>query len=100
MNRYSLLTLIAPPSLEEPLVDWLLQFESEFGFSTFPVSGHSSRHEGLTLAEQVSGRKRQIRFEMHLPETEWRPLIGRLRRDFAGADLHYWVVPIEELGRV
>lgn len=96
----TLLTLIAPPSLEEPLVDWLLQFESQYGFSSFPVNGHSSRHEGLTLAEQVSGRKRQIRFEMHLPEGEWRMLIERLKRDFPGAELHYWISPIFELGRV
>lgn len=95
-----LFTLIAPPSLEEPLVDWLLEFESEYGFSSFPVSGHSSRQAGLTLAEQVSGRKRQVRFEMHLPETEWQPLVERLRRDFAGAGIHYWVSPVIEQGRV
>jgi hypothetical protein len=98
-DRY-LLTLIAPPSLEEPLVDWLLEFESEYGFSSFPVNGHSSRHEGLTLAEQVSGRRRHIRFEMHLPETELSALIERLKGDFAGAGLHYWVLPILGHGRV
>lgn len=100
MTASTLLTLIAPPSLEEPLVDWLLEFESEFGFSSFPVNGHSSRHGGLTLAEQVSGRKRQVRFEMHLPDNEWRPLVERLNRDFAGAGIHYWVSPIIEHGRV
>lgn len=100
MTGTTLLTLIAPPSLEEPLVDWLLQFESRYGFSSYSVNGHSSRHEGLSLAEQVSGRKRQIRFEMHLPEGEWEPLIERLKRDFPGTGLHYWVSPILELGRV
>lgn len=100
MNEFVLLTLIAPPSLEEPLVDWLLRFESQYGFSSFPVNGHSSRHDGLTLAEQVSGRKKQIRFEMHLPAGEWQPLIERLRADFPGAGLHYWISPILELGRV
>jgi hypothetical protein len=99
MNEFFLLTLIAPPTLEEPLVDWLLQFESEFGFSTFPVNGHSSRQEGLSLAEQVSGRKKQIRFEMHLPESEWRPVVEKLQRDFAGAGIHYWVSPVIEQGR-
>jgi hypothetical protein len=100
MNPFFLLTLIVPPTLEEPLVDWLLQFESESGFSTSPVNGHSSRHEGLTLAEQVSGRKKHIRFEMHVPEAEWRPLIEQLRRDFAGAGIHYWVSPVVTQGRV
>jgi len=100
MSDFFLLILIAPPSLEEPLVDWLLQFESRYGFCSLPVSGHSSRQEGLTLAEQVSGRKKQIRFEIHLPETEWRLLIEQLKRDFAGAGFHYWVSPILDHGRV
>lgn len=95
-----LFTLIAPPSLEEPLVDWLLEFEPEHGFSSLPVNGHSCRQAGLTLAEQVSGRKRRVRFEMHLPEAEWRPLVERLRQDFAGAGIHYWVSPVIEQGRV
>ena len=98
MNQFVLLTLIAPPNLEEPLMDWLLEFE--YGFSSFPVNGHSSHPEDLTLAEQVSGRKKQIRFEMHLPEARWRPLIERLRRDFAGAGIHYWISPVVERGRV
>ncbi|MGZ8217868.1 DUF3240 family protein [Methylomagnum sp.] len=95
-----LFTLIASPGLEEPLVDWLLEFKPEYGFSSFPVNGHSSRQGGLSLAEQVSGRKRQVRFEMHLPEAEWRPLVERLNRDFAGAGIHYWVSPVIEQGRV
>lgn len=100
MPPFFLITLVVPPTLEEPLVDWLLQFESEFGFSSFPVNGHSSRHEGLSLAEQVSGRKKQIRFEMHLPESEWRPLIEQLQRDFNGAGIHYWVSPVVVQERV
>jgi hypothetical protein len=100
MSESFLLTLIVPPSLEEPLVDWLLQFEAEYGFSSFPVNGHSSRHQGLSLAEQVSGRKRQVRFEIHLPEAELAALIERLGQDFAGAGLHYWAVPAQQHGRV
>ncbi len=100
MNDYQLLTLIAPPSLEEPLVDWLLEFESEYGFSGFVVNGHSSRQEGLTLAEQVSGRKQHIRFDLHLPEVELLRLVERLKQDFAGAGLHYWVTPVLAHGRV
>ena len=100
MNEFFLLTLIVPPSLEEPLVDWLLEFEPEYGFSSFPVNGHSSRQEGLTLAEQVGGRKKHIRFELHLPETATTGLVERLKADFAGAGLHYWVTPVLTHGRV
>lgn len=100
MSEHVLLTLLTPPAAEEAMVDWLLEIESEHGFSSFQVRGHSSRHTGLTLAEQVSGRKEQIRFEMHLPETELAALLERLHQDFAGAGLHYWVVPLREWGHV
>jgi hypothetical protein len=100
MSELFLVTLIAPPALEETLVDWLLNYESRYGFSTYPLSGHSSRLEGLTLAEQVSGRKGQIGFQIHLPETEWPGLIECLRRNFSGAGVHYWVSPLVDHGRV
>jgi hypothetical protein len=36
---------------------------------------------------------------MHLPESEWRPVVEKLQRDFAGAGIHYWVSPVIEQGR-
>ncbi len=100
MNRQYLITLTVSPAIEETIVDWLLQFEAQAGFTSFPVNGHSSREEGLSLAEQVAGRKKQLRFQMHIPETELAPFIERLRRDFAGAGLHYWVSPVIESGHI
>lgn len=99
-NRFSLLILVASPSLEEPLVDWLLECEAEYGFSSFPIRGHSSRQEKLTLAEQVSGRKEYVRFEIHLPEEAGPPFIEQLRCDFTGAGIHYWLSPVLEHGRI
>lgn len=100
MQQDILLTIIAPPGLEEALVDWLLEIEPDRGFSSSYLSGHSSRHAGLTLAEQVSGRKKQVRFEMHLPEPRCRLLIERLMSDFRGADLHYWMSEVMVQGRI
>ncbi|BBL73750.1 DUF3240 family protein [Methylomagnum ishizawai] len=100
MSEFSLLTLICPPGLEEPLVDWLLESLPDHGFSTFPVSGHSSRHQGLSLAEQVAGRKRQVRFELHAPEAELFRLVERLTTEFAGTGLHYWMTPVLAQGRI
>jgi hypothetical protein len=37
---------------------------------------------------------------MHLPEAELAALIERLKGDFAGVDLHYWVSPVLGHGRV
>jgi len=100
MGETSLLTLIAPVGLEEPLVDWLLEHASNHGFCSGPINGHSASHESLTVAEQVSGRQRQIRFEVHAQEGEVNLMLERLRGDFADAGIHFWVVPLLESGKI
>jgi hypothetical protein len=95
-----LLSLTVPPNLEEAIIDWLLDFESHHGFSSFPVNGHSSRPEGLTLAEQVSGRKRNVRFEICLPAPDIDRLIEALGRDYPNASITFWVTRVEKFGRL
>jgi hypothetical protein len=93
-----LVTLNVPPSLEEVVVDCLLMLESEHGFSSFPVSAHDHRHEGLSLSEQVTGRQQKIRFQMYLPEQGLTGLLTQLRQNFSGSGIHYWVLPVLERG--
>ena len=100
MGETSLLTLIAPVGLEEPLVDWLLEHASNHGFCSGPINGHSASHESLTVAEQVSGRQRQIRFEVHAQEGEVNLMLERLRGDFADTGIRFWVVPLLESGKI
>lgn len=95
-----LLMVTANPELEEDLVDWLLSCGNEHGFSSFPVNGHSSQHDGLSLAEQVSGRKQQVRFQLHLEDDDLYRVLNRLRKDFEGSGVHYWVLPVVESGRI
>ncbi len=89
-----LVTLNVPPSLEEVVVDCLLTFEAEAGFSSFPVNAHDHRNEGLTIAEQVSGRQKKIRFQMYVPESRVDAFISKLKAELSGTDIHYWVLPI------
>jgi hypothetical protein len=98
-NEY-LVTLTVAPAIEESLVDWLLEFHGQVGFTSFSVHGHSSRPEGLTLAEQVSGRRKQTRFQIHLSSEQTPNFIENLRSDFGGVGLHYWVSPVLESGRI
>lgn len=98
MTDISLVTIIISPSLEETLVDWLLSHEGNYGFTSFPVSGHSIRHGHLSLEEQVAGRQKQVRFEMHVRGDDVAGLLTGLKTDFTGTGLHYWVAPILESG--
>jgi hypothetical protein len=95
-----LITLNVPLSLEEAVVDCLLTMESEHGFSSFPVSSHDHRNEGLSLAEQVTGRQKKVRFQMYVPEQGLAQLLDQLRAEFSGSGIRYWVLPVVENGTI
>jgi hypothetical protein len=89
-----LVVITSPPSLESQLVDWLLSQDSDTGFSSTAVHGHSTRHDHLSIAEQVSGRQRRLQFQIQLGGNRLKDFLETLESEFAGADLHYWVVPV------
>ncbi|MDI1230885.1 MAG: DUF3240 family protein [Methylobacter sp.] len=97
-SKEYLVTLNVPVSLEEAVVDCLLMAESEHGFSSFPVNSHDHKNEGLSLAEQVSGRQKRIRFQMYVPQQRLAPLLEQLRAEFSGSGIQYWVLPVIENG--
>ncbi|MEJ2645905.1 MAG: DUF3240 family protein [Gammaproteobacteria bacterium] len=99
MNE-ALLVLIASPSLEEVLADWLLDREDGTGFSTVPVSGHGSGLVNLSAAEQVAGRRRRVQFQIHGSRDHLESTLAGLKQDFAGADLHYWMIPLLDAGHL
>lgn len=89
-----LVILNVPPAIEEPVVDWLLSREGGGGFTSFPVAGHSSAHEGLSAAEQVTGRRRRHQFEVRLPAAALDRFLAGISTDFGAADIRYWVLPV------
>lgn len=95
-----LVTINVPPILEEAVVDCLLAIESADGFSSLVVNAHTSDHQDLSLAEQVAGRQKQIRFQMYIPEQQLSVLITQLKQCFSGSGIHYWVMPVLESGSI
>ena len=93
-----LVTINVPLSLEEAVVDCLLMLESAQGFSSFPVSSHDHKNEGLSLGEQVTGRQKKVRFQMYVPEQNLAQLLTQLRTEFSGSGINYWVLPVIENG--
>jgi hypothetical protein len=100
-----LLILIVSPSLEEVLVDILLQHTAISGFTTSNVSGygtgHSANHgEGavkLSLVEQVTGRQQRVQFMMHASLADLQHLVDDFKVRFKSTDIHYILMPIAEL---
>ena len=96
----ALIVLNAPPDLEEPVVDWLLAREESTGFTSFPVFGHSTRHDDLNSAEQVSGRQRRQQFQIQIRADAVDAFLDDARTAFGTAGVHFWVLPIVAGGRL
>ena len=95
-----LVNLYVPSALEEAVVDALLTLESENGFSSFPVNLHHHENRKLTLAEQVSGRQKQLCFQIYIGEAVVQALINKLKDEFGGAGIYYQILPIIESGKI
>lgn len=95
-----LLTLFVPPSIEETLVDWLLEHASIEGFSSAEAFGHGARQNGMSLLEQVTGRQRRVQFLIHLKRDQAERILDELRSTFAGVGLHYFLTPLLDAGRL
>lgn len=94
-----LLTIIAPPDLTHDLVDWLLE-QGVDGYFSYRGSGHSRDSAGMSVAEQVAGRRAKKVFQIQCSADELGELIAALKTEFTGAGLHYWAVPVHLAGRI
>jgi hypothetical protein len=95
-----LLMIFAPPSVEDSVVDWLLEHDEIQGFSSADAYGHGVRSSGLSLLEQVAGRQQRVQFLIHTSDEIAQHLVNDLRTKFKGVGMHYIILPVSEAGRV
>ncbi|MDZ7735951.1 MAG: DUF3240 family protein [Gammaproteobacteria bacterium] len=62
--------------------------------------GHGSRHTQLNMSERVTGRQEQILIRIQTTRSTADAMINDLKHDFAGTDIHYWIVPILAAGHL
>jgi len=79
-------------------VDYLLSLEEVGGFTSYPVHGHGEQGR-LSIAEQVSGRRKRVQFEILLPEQQVDNLIAGLAEE-VGKGIHYWQLPVMRSGHL
>ncbi|HBK04346.1 MAG TPA: DUF3240 domain-containing protein [Acetobacteraceae bacterium] len=94
MSEPRLLIITVPPNLESKLSDWLIDQDPPIGFSSVAVNGHGMEQESFTLAEQVRGSRRRIQFQVQTEAERADILLKGLARDFPGADMHFWMIPL------
>ena len=95
-----LVVLNVPPTLEDALVDWLLTREESTGFTSFPVAGHSKRHDKLSISEQVTGKQERQQFQVVLSADGVDEFLGEARQAFGAVGIRYWVLPLVADGRI
>ncbi|MDX1490787.1 MAG: DUF3240 family protein [Pseudohongiellaceae bacterium] len=94
----TMLVLNVAPALAEDLIDYLLRIDGVDGFTSYHVHGHGE-HGGLTVAEQVSGRRKREQFEILIAEPLIPTVIAGLAEN-VGRDIVYWEQNIAKLGRI
>ena len=81
----AILILNTAPELEEDLVDYLLSLSCVKGFTSYPVRGHG-HHHNLSIAEQVSGRRKRLQVEVLLQSQEVETVLAGLAQN-VGRDI-------------
>jgi hypothetical protein len=95
------LTLVTARSLREELFDYLSeQNDLVSGFTASEAAGHGADVRLRTTAEQVKGHADEVLVRMILEHDDATQLLGRLRSQFAGSRLVYWITPVIQFGPI
>lgn len=94
----TMLVLNTAPELEEDLIDYLLGFEQVQGFTSYQVHGHGE-HNGLSVAEQVAGRRKRAQYEIFIASAAIADILAGLR-SAVGKDIVHWEQPLRNFGHI
>ena len=87
------IVLTVPEALAEAIADWLQDCDAP-GFTGHTVRGHSGSGRGLSLVEQVSGRRQGYQYQIELPANDVDAFLSQLRSAFTGSRVRYAVLPV------
>lgn len=95
------LTLVCHKTLEERLVDHLLEHpEWVGGFSVNQIDGHSQKEYLPSMLEQVRGRSQRIEIRCVMNLQDAQALLAHLKSREANSEIAYWITPVIEYGRL
>lgn len=95
-----LLLLYVHPDLEDALIDVLLQQSDISGFTSHQVNGHGVQAAKLGLMEQVAGKQARLEFLIATERDQAQRLLATIKARFPLAEIHYFIVPVLEGGRL
>ena len=95
------LTLVLHKSLEERMVDQLLQHPQWVGgFSVNRLEGHSVKEHLPSMLEQVRGRSQRIEIRCVMNLDDAQLLLAHLKNAEPNGEISYWITPVIEYGRL
>ncbi len=95
-----MVSITAPRALEEALCEQLLEHPDwASGFTLWHAEGHGQQTK-LSPPEQVRGRAARSMVQIVLEAGRAQELIAHLRERFPKPDVYWWIVPINENGRL
>lgn len=95
------LTLVCHRSLEERLVDHLLEHPQWVrGFSLARIEGGSQKEKLPSMLEQVRGRSQRVQIITVMNLEDAQALIAHLKSAEANSEIAYWITPVIEFGRL
>ena len=97
----ALLTLAIPVSLEDDVLNFLLQHpQSASGFSMVDADGMGQGAFLLSTMEKVQGRARRTLVLVAGVEADLRELVAALGQEIRNRDVAWWIAPISAFGRL
>lgn len=95
------LTLVCHRSLEERIVDHLLEHPDWVrGFSLTRIEGGSQKEILSSMLEQVRGRSQRVEIVTVMNCNDARELIAHLKQAESNTEIAYWMTPVMEFGRL
>ena len=95
------LTVVCHKSLEERLVDHLLEHpEWVASFSVSRIDGHSLKQHLPSMLEQVRGRSQRVEISSVMSLEDAHALLAHLKSEEANSEIAYWITPVIEYGRL
>lgn len=95
------LTLVCHRSLEERLVDHLLEHPQWVrGFSLTRIEGGSQKEKLPSMLEQVRGRSQRVQIVTVMNLLDAQALVAHLKSAEANPEIAYWITPVIEFGRL
>ncbi|MDD1622340.1 MAG: RNA-binding protein [Methylococcaceae bacterium] len=101
-HQQFLTTFMVPGDFEEALTKFIAEFgeEEEEEESDDELIPPSPRHKAIRLLSEQEGDQRTYSFQIHAEKKDSLALLEKLKTEFSGSGIQYWIVPVVEKGEL